>query len=146
MMSSLRRAARVAVVSVVLMAPMASAESSERRSTSKREEVSALLHRKFASVEDLYAWTAGYTQCCGCQSPVVLRRGEKEAVVVICTRTSGRLTSETFVFDKHADGYHFMLLRNVLNEGLAVRDEGEDIVLFGKTPVLRVPWSGVGAE
>jgi hypothetical protein len=76
----------------------------------------------------------------------VLTRGEKEVVVVICLRTSGVLTSETFVFDKHKDGYRFMLLRNLLYQALTVRSEGDDIVLAGDTPVLRIPWNGVGAE
>jgi hypothetical protein len=48
------------------------------------------------------------------QLPVVLKRDSKEAVVIVCTRTSGMLTSETFVFDRHRDGYRFMLLRNLL--------------------------------
>jgi hypothetical protein len=50
------------------------------------------------------------------------------------------------VFDRHRDGYRFMLLRNLLYQDIKVGDEGEHILLAGKNPILQIPWTGVGAE
>src|SRR5207237_9378214 len=117
----LRRIVWVAVLVLPLTASAASRKTAPTRDAGEKEQltgVSALLHRTFASVEEIDEWTAQYTKRCGCSKPVGLARGTKEVVVIICSRTSGPRTSDTFVFDKHKNGYRFMLLRHVLSTDL----------------------------
>jgi hypothetical protein len=71
-------------------------------------------------------------------------RGDKELLVIVGQPSSGIATSEIHVFDRSKDGgLRSMLCRRRLFGVVRVKEDGDNIIFSGNSPILIIPWTGV---